>query len=340
MKSTKEKIITILKEKDIASSQQVAGLLKISRQAAHRQLDQLVNTGQIIKIGRTRGTRYALPSKLSNHSEINIKLNNKNIAEYEVLENIFAQLPVLRTQPENVQSIFRYAFSEMLNNAIEHSKSKRITVKVGIVDGLLVFEVRDFGIGVFRSVCKKFKLKQESDAIGELLKGKATSVPKAHSGEGIFFTSKIADTFMLQSFGWELLVINTIPDVFMRPLKRSVSGTSVHFTIALDAKQHLIDLFEKFTVADDDHEFKKTRIMVKLFTYGTVHISRSQARRILEHLPERFSKIVLDFDQVPSIGQAFADEIFRVFKKAHPEVKIEVANANESVDFMIKHVAK
>ncbi|AWB35747.1 STAS-like domain-containing protein [Orrella marina] len=42
------------------------------------------------------------------------------------------------------------------------------------------------------------------------------------------------------------------------------------------------------------------------------------------------------FDGVESIGQAFADEIFRVFQNEHPEVSISAQNTNPDVDFMIK----
>ena len=68
---------------------------------------------------------------------------------------------------------------------------------------------------------------------------------------------------------------------------------------------------------------------------GTIYVSRSQARALLVGL-DKFRKVVLDFEGVSDIGQAFADEIFRVFKIAHPEVEIEFVNANDAVRFMIK----
>lgn len=36
-----------------------------------------------------------------------------------------------------------------------------------------------------------------------------------------------------------------------------------------------------------------------------------------------------------SIGQAFADEVFRVFRARHPDTKILAVNANDAVQFMI-----
>ena len=53
---------------------------------------------------------------------------------------------------------------------------------------------------------------------------------------------------------------------------------------------------------------------------------------------ERFREIVLDFDNVESIGQAFADEIFRVFANQNPSVHLIPMNTNQQVRKMIAHV--
>ena len=68
---------------------------------------------------------------------------------------------------------------------------------------------------------------------------------------------------------------------------------------------------------------------------GGVHISRSQARRVLSGL-EKFKIVVMDYDKVPMVGQAFADEIYRVFKIKHPEIDVQDINMNESVRFMVE----
>ena len=67
----------------------------------------------------------------------------------------------------------------------------------------------------------------------------------------------------------------------------------------------------------------------------SVHISRSQARRVLSGL-EKFKIIVFDFDKVPVAGQAFADEIFRVFHNKHPHITLDAVNMNEGVKFMVE----
>jgi STAS-like domain of unknown function (DUF4325) len=48
-----------------------------------------------------------------------------------------------------------------------------------------------------------------------------------------------------------------------------------------------------------------------------------------------FRTVVFDFANVETIGQAFADEIFRVFARRHPEMDLYDINATASVEQMI-----
>lgn len=55
----------------------------------------------------------------------------------------------------------------------------------------------------------------------------------------------------------------------------------------------------------------------------------SPAKRLLARV-ELFKVVLFGFREVDSIGQAFADEIFRVFAKAHPEIELLPVYANRS----------
>lgn len=48
---------------------------------------------------------------------------------------------------------------------------------------------------------------------------------------------------------------------------------------------------------------------------------------------------MLDFSGIDDIGQAFADEIFRVFVNSLPEIEISYIEANKSIKNMIEHVS-
>lgn len=337
---TTEKILSFAKNNQEITSAKLAEKFNISRQYASRLIKELVDTKKLVKIGSTRKTYYILAAKLTNNPKLNIpnykiRYKNKNLEEHKILENIIL-LPVMRNLPENVTSIFTYAFSEMMNNAIEHSNSKYINIEVGRIKKILYFIVEDNGIGVFRNIMQKRKLNSELEAIQDLLKGKTTTMPRSHSGEGIFFTSKVADIFILDSYGRQLITNNLISDVFVQKIKIKKRGTRVTFQINIDNKKHLNDTFKKFTNTspNSDYGFDKTQITVKLYTTGGIYVSRSQARRILSEL-EKFQIIVFDYEQVPMVGQAFADEIYRVWHRRHPKIKLENINMSEGVEFMI-----
>ena len=80
-------------------------------------------------------------------------------------------------------------------------------------------------------------------------------------------------------------------------------------------------IFEQYT-SGEDYGFTKTKVPVKLAQYGEDKlISRSQAKRLVARV-DQFKTVYFDFEGVETIGQAFADEIFRVFAKSHPEIAI------------------
>jgi len=177
-----------------------------------------------------------------------------------------------------------------------------ITVLLVLSHSDIYFEVIDKGMGIFKHIQKKFKLKDEYEALEELLKGKITTMPDKHTGEGIFFTSKIADIFAIQSSKIKLIVDNQEDDVYTEEVPRR-QGTKVCFRIKKNTRKSLEDLFKQYT--NDKYEFQKTKITVNLYQRGVKYISRSQARRLMIGL-DKFEIIVLDFNKVKTIGQGYS----------------------------------
>ena len=101
----------------------------------------------------------------------------------------------------------------------------------------------------------------------------------------------------------------------------------------MKSKKTLPDLFNQYT--DESFQFSKTGVKVKLYHQDVDYVSRSQARRILTGL-EKFKTIELDFKDVKTIGQAFADEVFRIWQAQHKDVKFVIKDANENIMIMIK----
>jgi anti-sigma regulatory factor (Ser/Thr protein kinase) len=311
-----------------------------SRQHVNSVIRDMVNRKLLLKGGKTAGSFYVLPqnSQLIG-DEITIKLKREDLEEHKVFNDLREKAPFITKLKENISSILFYAFTEMLNNAIEHSRSQYVEICIRKDKENIKFYVNDFGIGVFRNVMQQRRLNSELEAIQDLLKGKTTTQPHSHTGEGIFFTSKIADIFILESFDYRLRIDNIIKDVFIEELKPQKRGTKVTFIISSASEKHLNDVFSQFVTEPGEVGFDKTEIKVRLYVSGTVYISRSQARRIMSGL-DKFKTIILDFEKVTTVGQAFADEIFRVFQERHPDIKIVPINMVEPVKFMIDRVEK
>lgn len=100
--------------------------------------------------------------------------------------------------------------------------------------------------------------------------------------------------------------------------------------------RRLVDVFAAFT---DDLAFVKTRAVVRLFGLGVDFVSRSEARRLLHGL-EQFREAVLDFAGVAGIGQGFADEVFRVFARAHQGTRLLPVSMNEPVRFFVERAMR
>ena len=307
----------------------------ISRQHITRTINQLIHDNKLVKNGSTASARYSLANQPSTVLTAHLRTKREGMKEHQIYTKLIEKYPFIKKISENTLSIACYVFTEMLNNAIEHSHSKYVEIDISKQDNLLTVTIEDFGIGVFRNVMKKRHLKSEIEAMQDLLKGKTTTAPHSHSGEGIFFTSKIVNLFILESFGYRLRVDNSIPDYFFETETDKRRGTKVTCTLDLSTKKHLNDVFSQFVTDSGEVGFDKTEIKVHLYTRGTTYISRSQARRIMSGL-DQFKTIVLDFDRVTTIGQAFADEIFRVFHNNHRGIQITAINTIEPVDFMIK----
>ena len=342
MNPIKQKILNILKTEKEIKTKRLEGRLNHSRQYIHRFLKELREEGKIALLGKTNQAVYVLADKdtlLAARKKIkkfHLFLRNEGLSEDVVLDSITRDSGVFINLSENVLHIVNYAFTEMLNNAIEHSQSKEIEVLV-IRDRVNIrFEITDFGIGIFHHIMMKQGLRSELEAIQDLLKGKQTTDPEHHTGEGIFFTSKVADAFTIKSSTKELTFNNLVDDVFVREIKNR-KGTKVTFIIALDSQRNTKDVFGEYTTSS--YEFDKTKVAIKLYKMGALYISRSQARRIMMGL-EKFKTVVLDFAHIKSIGQGFADEIFRVWRIHNPHIKIEAVHTNENIDFMINRAMR
>ncbi len=314
---------------------QIATNKSYSRQHTALVIRKLLKNKMLLKTGSTRNARYSLPHKAHMlFPNFKKKYLNKNLEEDKIFLEFKEKLPQINTLPVNAYRVLRYTFTEIVNNAIDHSSAKYIDIYVSFNNNTVDVGISDNGIGAFKNIMKKFGYSSELESIQQLLKGKLTTLPDYHSGQGIFFSTKATNFFEIDSYGYRLVVDNNKPDIALLSTSTKNRGTKVTFQINTKTPIVLKDIFLKYQTEGVGGPFDTTQISVKLYAFGTDFVSRSEAKRILERL-EAFNKIILDFENVHGIGQAFADQIFRVFQKQHPEIEIVALNTNETIQFMI-----
>jgi len=305
----------------------------ITAKSLKKRLFKLEKEGVISKPADS--TLYQIKGKVLH--EKTYQLNQ--ITEHEVFEKDI--VPLNLELNNNSDYTMFYSFTEMLNNAIDHSKGK--TVQVAIQDSFCGYEIFiiDDGIGIFKKIKKVFRLRNEEESILQLSKGKLTTDQDNHSGQGIFFTSRMVDHFAVFSGdNYFTHDYDRRKDVLSLGNPSQVGkkkGTAVIMSIRKNSSIEAKKLFDDFSSEDGEFSFQKTIVPIKLVKYATkdMLVSRSQAKMVLSGL-EDFTEIIFDFKGVMMIGQGFADELFRVYKKNNPNKKLGVINANRKIVPFIK----
>ncbi len=298
---------------------------RVTRQSISVHMNRLYSENLLTATNQTSARSYSL-AVLKNFRQTYQTANG--LREDEILEtDILSKLDDL---PKNAVSIWSTAFTEMYNNVLDHSEATQSEVEIRATAVDTEMTVHDNGIGVFNKIQRALKLTDKRYAIVELSKGKLTTDRSKHSGEGIFFTSRMFDKFDILSDGLSLRGDSPAPAWV---LENAVNGTTVWMKLNNKTTRQAKDVYDSFT---EDFDFNKTNVPVRLSKVsGGDLVSRSQAKRILSGL-EKFKEVTLDFSGVEWVGQAFADEIFRVYLKSHPEVTIKIDGANDAVTAMVE----
>jgi biotin operon repressor len=312
-------------------SRKAAEKFGITRQAVNKHLQKLMSERSLSETGHTRNRSYRLAAKLEWRGRY---LIGQGLAEDVVWTNDI--LPVIGDQPENVLDMWRFCFTEMFNNAIDHSGGTEINVHILRTAIDTEMSISDDGIGIFKKIQTALGLLDERHAILELSKGKLTTDPQKHTGEGIFFTSRMTDSFDILSGGVYLGHTFGNEEDWIMEREKFGNGTTVFLKISNHTCRTLTKIYDQYAPGSDDYGFNKTVVPVRLAQYGNDKlVSRSQAKRLLARV-ELFKVVIFDFTDVNTIGQAFADEIFRVFANEHPGIELVPIRANSAVTRMIE----
>ena len=335
MKYTTEKkqtIVLYILEKIIAKtdslSKVVAETFNISTNTVHTYLNELIENGVIEK--QKRG-KYHL---VNTRKEYTFKRSEGDLNSDTLPYDLCLEKEIKHLE-DNVQRIWSYGLSEMVNNVIDHSNAENM--KVIIFQNYLTTTVLlfDDGVGIFEKIKNHFDLPSLDEAICELFKGKLTTDEANHSGEGIFFTSKMMDDFLITSSG-KIFTTSKFDDDSIIDFNNSFKGTCVLMSLSNFTHKIPKEIFDQYS--DLDGSFTTTRIPLKNI-FDAAPVSRSQAKRVCNRL-EKFEEVILDFNGIEWMGQGFAHQIFVVFQNAHSEISIIPKNMNDSVESMYNHVVK
>ena len=305
--------------------------LSIGRSAATRTLRRLVAAQWLVREGTPRRPihrpgllrqavhTYALPS----------------LDEALPWARDFA--PLFRLSPTVARNA-QHAFTELLNNAIDHSGGARVTVSVRQTPAHLQLLVSDDGCGLFTRIGESFAIHDPAQAMLELSKGKLSSQPDRHTGRGLFFTARIADILDLhandsafQHRAWQRHQWQPT-----RPATRH--GTSVFVAIALDSTLSLDAVMRDHSLDGAGYGFERTVVPLQMLASAHSGLeSRAQARQVASRLAQ-FRRAELDFDGIADVGHSFADELFRVFAREHPGVELVPTRANPRIAALLASV--
>ncbi len=305
--------------------------LGLSRRSALALLNKLVGAQWLVRDGKRRKTPYR-PGAL------------KQVVQRYALDGLQEDLPWQRDfalhfeLPANVAGMAQHAFSELLNNAIDHSGGSQVTVSLRQTAMHLQLLVSDDGCGVFQRIQQNFDIADPTLAMLELSKGKLTSSPDAHSGHGLFFTSRLADVFDLhanrcafQYRGWDRRSWH-----ITKAMPRD--GTSIYLAVNLDTARTLDSVLKAHSTKGDRYTFETTSVPLQLMTgLHTGLESRAQAKRVASRL-QRFRRAEIDFSGIQDVGHGFADELFRVFSRQNAGVEIVPVGMAPRVAAMIASV--
>ncbi|NLT22395.1 MAG: DUF4325 domain-containing protein [Syntrophorhabdus sp.] len=318
------------RSRDVVS--RATGQFGISRQAVHKHLTFLVNAKLI---SRTSLGRYQLCT-VAEHKRI-LPVTDGTPEDIVWRGEIRDMLGPL---PENALDMWRYGFTEIFNNVAAHSGSESAFVQLRRTALSTKMTIWDRGVGIFDKVLSHMDLIDERHAILEITKGKLTTDPAAHPGHGIFFTARMFDTFSILSKGVLLTHASGDDDDWtVETQQQEGPGTLVTMTLKNDTSRQMRDIYEKFS-SQTSPGFSTTVVFAHLAHHGTEKlVSRSEAKRLLERV-DQFKVALIDFNRVESIGQAFADEIFRVYPSEHPEVEIREVRTSKEVQDMIDGVRR
>ena len=165
MSATRQILDLIRNGEDGVTAASLEEALGFSRQYTVRLLNRLIAAGEIHRRGKTRAARYHLGKASEEIDRLELIKEREGLSEHVVFEEVIKRMRLTTRLNRNCIAIFDYAFTEMLNNAIDHSHSKKVWVRVEVDHSVVTFVVKDLGIGAIESIKQGFDIGDDFSVI-------------------------------------------------------------------------------------------------------------------------------------------------------------------------------
>lgn len=300
-----------------------------SRAAAQRLLGRLVEAQWLERSGSRRRPLYR-PGALR---QVVRRYALAGLEEDRPWAQDFAAALAL---PADVARMLRHALSELLNNAIEHSGGRTVTVSMRRSALQAQLLVADDGRGAFDTIRAACAIDDPAQAMFEIAKGRLTTRPAGHGGRGLYHTAALADVFDLHANGrgWRRIAAEADADgcsARWQPVRTpSGAGTTVYVAVALDTARTLDQALRTGSREGCRGWIDHARLPLRLLAEDGVLESRALARRVGWRL-EHCAAATLDYAGITDVGPAFADEIGRVLPQRLPGLQWQRVNATPAV---------
>ncbi len=173
-------------------ARRVAQAYGISRQAANRHLDALVDAGVLDQAGYTRARAYALRrvSAVSREFRVTPVLNANRVWEEHAV-------PVLAGDRAMLRESCRGIFKELVDNALVHADASWISFELATTARQIDLAVSDDGRGIFVTLAETFGTATPRDAADELVR-RARALP---TPSRLLLLARSSEAFSIASAG-------------------------------------------------------------------------------------------------------------------------------------------
>jgi anti-sigma regulatory factor (Ser/Thr protein kinase) len=334
----RSRLTEILSELEAPSniSKKLGEEMELSNAQITRYFKKAYEDGLIEITGYGKGKKYSLSKNTGSFKKI-FSMNALKTSSEDEIYNFHIE-PALENCSKNLKLLTNHCCTEMINNVIDHSNAKKMTLSIFISNKIEIL-IEDDGIGVFESVKSYFKLNNYFEGLAEISKGKRTTDQKNHAGEGIFFSQRMCDQFTIEANGHKYEYDSEVND-WSASGAFNIKGSKVTLIFDSNTQKTPEEIFEKYT----NHDFAFVHsdgfnVKPYILSVSERMVSRSEAKKLLAGA-QKFNSITINFAGADGIGQGFADEIFRVFSNRYPNISLDYTNANSAINNMIQYVLK